>query len=70
MVWLTFITTTLWIGLCITSSFNVFLCLNFLTSVTTVTPVSGLGLPSKARIYDDWFPPSRNSKHSKLNCPL
>lgn len=36
---LMFITATLWIGLCITNSFNVFLAINFLSCVTTVTPV-------------------------------
>jgi MFS family permease len=36
---LTFITATLWIGLCVTNSFGLFLALSYLTSVTTVTPV-------------------------------
>lgn len=36
---LIFITATLWIGLCVTSSFRLFLALSYLTSVTTVTPV-------------------------------
>lgn len=37
---LTFITATLWIGVCITKSFNAFLAISYLSSVTTVTPVS------------------------------
>jgi MFS family permease len=37
---LTFITAALWIGVCVTSSFEVFLVLSYLSSVTTVTPVS------------------------------
>jgi hypothetical protein len=36
---LTFLTATLWLGLCLTSQFPVFLGLSFVTSVTTVTPV-------------------------------
>lgn len=36
----TFITAALWIGMCLTNSFKVFLALSYLTSVTTVTPVS------------------------------
>ena len=36
---LTFTTATVWIGICFTESFNVFLALSFLTSITTVTPV-------------------------------
>ncbi|KAK5072171.1 hypothetical protein LTR64_004050 [Lithohypha guttulata] len=35
LVW---ITATLWIGLCITTNFQVFLVLTFLTGLTTVTP--------------------------------
>ncbi|CAI7625310.1 unnamed protein product [Penicillium manginii] len=55
IVLLTFITATLWIGLCITNSFNVFLCLNFLTSVTTVTPQIMLPL------VGDLVPPARRA---------
>ena len=36
---LTLLTATLWIGICVTKSFEVFLVLSYLTSVTTVTPV-------------------------------
>ncbi|KAK5083382.1 hypothetical protein LTR70_008262 [Exophiala xenobiotica] len=35
---LIFFTATLWIGLCVTRSFNVFLAISFITSITTVTP--------------------------------
>ncbi|KAL3482067.1 MFS general substrate transporter, partial [Aspergillus californicus] len=35
---LTLITATMWLGLCFTNSYNVFLALSFLTSITTVTP--------------------------------
>lgn len=35
LVWLT---ATLWIGLCVTTSFKLFLALTFLTGLTTVTP--------------------------------
>jgi len=35
LVW---ITATLWIGLCVTSNFSLFLALTFLTGLTTVTP--------------------------------
>ncbi|KAJ0419568.1 major facilitator superfamily domain-containing protein [Aspergillus carlsbadensis] len=35
---LTFVTATMWIGLCFTDEFGVFLALSFLTSITTVTP--------------------------------
>lgn len=38
---LTFVTAMLWIGLCVTDSFKLFLALNYLSSVTTVTPVCG-----------------------------
>lgn len=37
---LTFITATMWLALCFTNSYSVFLAFSFLTSVTTVTPVS------------------------------
>jgi MFS family permease len=36
---LTFVTATMWIGLCFTDQYGVFLALSFLTSITTVTPV-------------------------------
>ncbi|KAF4632463.1 hypothetical protein G7Y89_g5676 [Cudoniella acicularis] len=35
---LVFFTATIWLGLCITKSFSVFLALSFLTAVSTVTP--------------------------------
>lgn len=35
---LVFLTATLWIGLCVTRNFNVFLVISFLTALTTVTP--------------------------------
>ncbi|KAL3439702.1 major facilitator superfamily domain-containing protein, partial [Aspergillus insuetus] len=35
---LTFVTATMWIGLCFTDQYGVFLALSFLTSITTVTP--------------------------------
>jgi len=35
---LVFITATLWIGLCVTQNFKLFLALTFLTGLTTVTP--------------------------------
>ncbi|KAK5941003.1 hypothetical protein PMZ80_006280 [Knufia obscura] len=35
---LIFFTATLWIGLCITKSFSVFLGISFITAITTVTP--------------------------------
>ncbi|KAJ5895075.1 hypothetical protein N7495_006766 [Penicillium taxi] len=35
---LMFMTATLWIGICITRSFNVFLAITYLSSITTVTP--------------------------------
>ncbi|KAL4789172.1 major facilitator superfamily domain-containing protein [Aspergillus venezuelensis] len=35
---LTFVTATMWLGLCFTTSFNVFLAISFLSSFTTVTP--------------------------------
>lgn len=38
---LTLVTAALWVGVCITKSFEVFLVLSYLSSVTTVTPVSG-----------------------------
>lgn len=39
---LTLLTAALWIGLCVTNSFVVFLVLSYFSSVTTVTPVSNL----------------------------
>ncbi|KAJ5142647.1 uncharacterized protein N7515_001434 [Penicillium bovifimosum] len=50
---LTLLTATLWIGICITKSFEVFLVLSFLTSVTTVTPQIMLPL------VGDLVPPAR-----------
>ncbi|KAJ6095536.1 hypothetical protein N7486_006282 [Penicillium sp. IBT 16267x] len=50
---LTFITATLWIGLCVTKSFNAFLAISFLSSVTTVTPQIMLPL------VGDLAPPAR-----------
>ncbi|CAF9926397.1 MAG: hypothetical protein GOMPHAMPRED_004127 [Gomphillus americanus] len=38
ILWLIWFTGTLWIGLCITTNFNVFLVLSFITCMTTVTP--------------------------------
>ncbi|KAL4940960.1 hypothetical protein BDV06DRAFT_213039 [Aspergillus oleicola] len=35
---LTFVTATMWLGLCFTASFEVFLAISFLSSFTTVTP--------------------------------
>lgn len=35
---LIFVTATLWIGLCVTTSYQAFLALTFLTGITTVTP--------------------------------
>ncbi|KAJ5928709.1 hypothetical protein N7466_007665 [Penicillium verhagenii] len=52
---LTFITATLWIGLCITKSFNVFLAINYLSSVATVTPQIMLPL------VGDLAPPARRA---------
>lgn len=37
---LTWFTATAWLGLCLTRRFEVFVALSFVTSVTTVTPVS------------------------------
>jgi MFS family permease len=45
---LTFITATMWIGLCVTESYGVFLALNLLCGMTTVTPVGPLLLPSSS----------------------
>ncbi|KAL4869874.1 hypothetical protein BDV12DRAFT_195882 [Aspergillus spectabilis] len=52
---LTFITATMWLGLCFTNSYNVFLALSFLTSVTTVTPQIMLPL------VGDLAPPARRA---------
>lgn len=35
---LVFFTATLWLGLCLTKSFNVFVALSFITAMSTVTP--------------------------------
>ncbi|KAL2867387.1 MFS transporter [Aspergillus lucknowensis] len=52
---LTFITATMWIGLCVTNEFNIFLALSFLTSITTVTPQIMLPL------VGDLAPPARRA---------
>ncbi|PKY03057.1 MFS general substrate transporter [Aspergillus campestris IBT 28561] len=52
---LTFTTATIWIGLCFTESFNVFLALSFITSITTVTPQVMLPL------VGDLAPPARRA---------
>ncbi|KAJ5650860.1 uncharacterized protein N7484_004583 [Penicillium longicatenatum] len=52
---LTFITATLWIGVCITNSFNAFLAISYLSSVTTVTPQIMLPL------VGDLAPPARRA---------
>ncbi|KAJ5287818.1 hypothetical protein N7478_003504 [Penicillium angulare] len=52
---LTLLTATLWIGLCVTESFNVFLAISFLSSVTTVTPQIMLPL------VGDLAPPARRA---------
>ncbi|KAJ5547588.1 hypothetical protein N7513_004822 [Penicillium frequentans] len=52
---LTFITATLWIGMCITKSFNVFLAISYLSSVATVTPQIMLPL------VGDLAPPARRA---------
>lgn len=44
---LAFFTATVWLGLCLTESFEVFLALSFITSVTTVTPVRSSTLSLK-----------------------
>ncbi|MCJ1385639.1 hypothetical protein MMC17_008762 [Xylographa soralifera] len=38
VLWLVWFTGTVWIGLCLTRNFQVFLFLSFLTALTTVTP--------------------------------
>jgi predicted MFS family arabinose efflux permease len=38
VLWLVWFTATLWIVLCLTHNFHVFLAISYLTSVTTVTP--------------------------------
>ncbi|KAL2818740.1 major facilitator superfamily domain-containing protein [Aspergillus cavernicola] len=52
---LTFITATIWLGLCFTNSYNVFLALSFLSSITTVTPQIMLPL------VGDLTPPHRRA---------
>ncbi|KAL4773276.1 major facilitator superfamily domain-containing protein [Aspergillus nidulans var. acristatus] len=52
---LTFITATMWIGLCVTESYGVFLALNLLCGMTTVTPQIMLPL------VGDLAPPSRRA---------
>ncbi|KAL4928162.1 MFS transporter [Aspergillus undulatus] len=52
---LTFVTATMWLGLCFTDDFKVFLALSFLTSVTTVTPQIMLPL------VGDLSPPHRRA---------
>ncbi|KAL5357058.1 major facilitator superfamily domain-containing protein [Aspergillus floccosus] len=62
---LTFLTATVWIGLCVTSSFNVFLALSFITSITTVTPQIMLPL------VGDLAPPARRATAiSLVTCGL
>ncbi|KAL4782863.1 major facilitator superfamily domain-containing protein [Aspergillus varians] len=52
---LTLMTATMWLALCFTSSYSVFLAFSFLTSVTTVTPQ--LMLP----LVGDLAPPARRA---------
>jgi len=52
---LIFLTATLWLGLCLTSSFSAFVALSFLTAVSTVTPQ--LMLP----LVGDLAPPHRRA---------
>ncbi|RDW67436.1 MFS transporter [Aspergillus mulundensis] len=52
---LTLITATMWIGLCVTETFSIFLALNFLCGVTTVTPQIMLPL------VGDLAPPTRRA---------
>ncbi|TVY46297.1 putative transporter [Lachnellula occidentalis] len=52
---LVFFTATIWLGLCLTKSFPVFLALSFLTAVSTVTPQ--LMLP----LVGDLAPPHRRA---------
>ncbi|CAI7622450.1 unnamed protein product [Penicillium glandicola] len=52
---LTLVTAALWVGVCITNSFEVFLVLNYLSSVTTVTPQIMLPL------VGDLVPPARRA---------
>ncbi|KAL5334166.1 MFS general substrate transporter [Aspergillus crustosus] len=52
---LTLVTATMWLGLCFTSEYRVFLALSFLTSVTTVTPQIMLPL------VGDLAPPARRA---------
>lgn len=55
VLWLVWFTATVWIGLCVTSSFPLFCALSFLTSVSTVTPQ--LMLP----LVGDLTPPHRRA---------
>ena len=55
VLWLVWFTATLWIVLCVTKSYHVFLAVSFLTSVTTVTPQ--LMLP----LVGDLAPPNRRA---------
>lgn len=52
---LVFFTATMWLGLCITKSFSVFLAISFITAVSTVTPQ--LMLP----LVGDLAPPHRRA---------
>ncbi|KAK2626759.1 hypothetical protein QTJ16_003934 [Diplocarpon rosae] len=52
---LVFFTATMWLGLCITRSFSVFLAISFITAVSTVTPQ--LMLP----LVGDLAPPHRRA---------
>lgn len=55
VLWLVWFTATLWIVLCLTKNFHVFLAITFITSVTTVTPQ--LMLP----LVGDLAPPNRRA---------
>jgi predicted MFS family arabinose efflux permease len=55
VLWLVWFTATLWIVLCLTNNFHVFLAVSYLTSVTTVTPQ--LMLP----LVGDLAPPHRRA---------
>ncbi|KAK3177529.1 hypothetical protein Dsin_032639 [Dipteronia sinensis] len=55
VLWLVWFTATMWIGLCITNSYEVFMAITFITGVTTVTPQ--LMLP----LVGDMAPPHRRA---------
>ncbi|KAK8901395.1 hypothetical protein QC760_009839, partial [Botrytis cinerea] len=52
---LVFFTATMWLGLCLTNSFSVFVGISFITALTTVTPQ--LMLP----LVGDLAPPNRRA---------